>query len=49
MPEVRASLGSGLRFQYLAGVVIAPAASAAVDQRAPEYYDSGLADTSYLG
>src|SRR5437667_7790114 len=33
----------------LAGVVAAPAASAAVDQGAPAYYDSGLADTPYMG
>jgi alpha-galactosidase len=33
----------------LAGVVTAPAASAAVDQGAPTYYDSGLAPTPYMG
>jgi alpha-galactosidase len=33
----------------LAGMTVAPAASAGVDQGAPAYYDSGLAPTPYMG
>ncbi|MFD1049755.1 alpha-galactosidase, partial [Kibdelosporangium lantanae] len=30
-------------------MISAPAASAGVDQGAPDYYDSGLSDTPYMG